>query len=166
MTIRWLHLSGTHFREDELWDRRATLRALIAKVSDLKSKGLTPDMVFVTGDIAWSGKPKEYEQATRFFHELNKVLDLDPKDRWFLVRGNHDVDRSRIKAAHRAITKSLQDETAVEELLLRDPDSLRSVSTRLEAYYNFAAGFLGPARALHGDKRGQNRRPRSSQQGR
>jgi hypothetical protein len=152
MTIRWLHLSDTHFREDELWDRRATLRALITKVSELKSKGLAPDMVFVTGDIAWSGKPKEYEQATRFFHELNKVIDLDPKDRWFLVPGNHDVDRSRIKAAHRAITASLQDEATVEELLLRDPDSLRSLSTRLEAYYNFAADFLGPARAVQPDR--------------
>jgi len=152
MTIRWLHLSDTHFREDELWDRRATLRALIAKVSELKEKGLAPDMVFVTGDIAWSGKPKEYEQATRFFHELNKVLELDPKDRWFLVPGNHDVDRRRIKAAHRAITESLQDEITVEELLLRDPDSLRSVSTRLEAYYNFASDFLGPARTLQPDR--------------
>jgi predicted MPP superfamily phosphohydrolase len=88
MTIRWLHLSDTHFREDELWDRRATLKALITKVGELKEKGLAPDLVFVTGDIAWSGKPKEYEQATRFFHELNKVLELDPKDRWFLVPGN------------------------------------------------------------------------------
>jgi 3',5'-cyclic AMP phosphodiesterase CpdA len=152
MTIRWLHLSDTHFREDELWDRRATLRALITKVRDLKKEGLAPDLVFVTGDIAWSGKPKEYEQATRFFHELNKVLELDPKDRWFLVPGNHDVDRSRIKSAHRAITTSLQDEATVEELLLRDPDSLRSLSTRLDAYYNFAASFLGPARALQPDR--------------
>jgi predicted MPP superfamily phosphohydrolase len=79
MTFRWLHLSDLHFREDERWDRRATLQALIAKTSELKEKGLAPDLVFVTGDIAWSGKPKEYEQATRFFHELNKVLDLDPK---------------------------------------------------------------------------------------
>jgi predicted MPP superfamily phosphohydrolase len=152
MTIRWLHFSDTHFREDELWDRRATLRALIAKVRELKAKGLAPDMVFVTGDIAWSGKPKEYEQATRFFAELNKVLGLDPKESWFLVPGNHDVDRSRIKGAHRAITASLQDEASVEELLLRDPDSLRSLSTRLEAYYNFAADFLGPARALQPDR--------------
>jgi predicted MPP superfamily phosphohydrolase len=152
MTIRWLHLSDTHFREDELWDRRATLRALIAKVGELKEKGLAPDMVFVTGDIAWSGKPKEYEQATRFFHELNKVLELDPKDRWFLVPGNHDVDRSRIKAAHRAVTRSLQDEGAVEEILLKDPDSLRSLATRLDAYYTFAADFLGPTRAVQPDR--------------
>ncbi|HXH37052.1 MAG TPA: metallophosphoesterase, partial [Thermoanaerobaculia bacterium] len=152
MTFRWLHLSDLHFREDERWDRRATLQALIAKAGELKAKGLAPDLVFVTGDIAWSGKPKEYEQATRFFHELNKVLALDPKDRWFLVPGNHDVDRSRIKAAHRAITASLQDEATVEELLLHDPDSLRSLSTRLEAYYAFAGDFLGAARALQTDR--------------
>src|SRR5258706_4181702 len=151
MTIRWLHLSDNHFREDEFWDRRATLRALIAKVRELKEKGLVPDMVFVTGDIAWSGKPKEYEQATRFFTELNKVLELDPKDRWFLVPGNHDVDRSRITRSQRAIQAGLTDEAIVEETL-RDPDSMRLLSTRLEAYYNFAADFLGAARTLQPDR--------------
>ncbi len=150
MTIRWLHLSDTHFREEELWDRRATLRALIAKVGELKAKGLAPDMVFVTGDIAWSGKAKEYEQATRFFHELNKVLELDPKDRWFLVPGNHDVDRSRITRSHRAIQAGLTDEKIVEETL-RDPEAMRLLSTRLEAYYAFTADFLGAARALQPD---------------
>ncbi len=151
MTIRWLHLSDTHFREDELWDRRATLRALIAKVRELKEKGLAPDMVFVTGDIAWSGKPKEYEQATRFFTELNKVLELDPKDRWFLVPGNHDVDRSRITRSHRAIQAGLTDEEIVEETL-RDTEAMRLLSTRLDAYYAFAADFLGAARALQPDR--------------
>ncbi len=151
MTIRWLHLSDTHFREDELWDRRATLRALIAKVRELKEKGLAPDMVFVTGDIAWSGKPQEYEQATRFFHELNKVLELDPKDRWFLVPGNHDVDRSRITRSQRAIQAGLTDEAIVEETL-SDSDTMRLLSTRLEAYYTFASDFLGVARTLQTDR--------------
>jgi len=151
MTFRWLHLSDTHFREGELWDRRATLRALIAKVAELKDKGLAPDIVFVTGDIAWSGKPREYEQATRFFHELNKVLKLDPKESWFLVPGNHDVDRSRITRSHRAIQGDLADETIVEETL-RDPEAMRLLSTRLEAYYAFTAGFLGAARTLQPDR--------------
>ncbi len=58
MTFRWLHLSDLHFREDERWDRRATLRALIAKAGELKEKGLAPDLV--TGDIAWSGKQSQF----------------------------------------------------------------------------------------------------------
>lgn len=149
--FRWLHISDIHFKEDESWDRRATLRALITKVRELKDTGLAPDLVFVTGDIAYSGKAKEYEHAMRFFHELNQVLELDPKDRWFLVPGNHDVDRSRITRAHRAIQAGLTDEMIVEETL-RDVDTIRLLSTRLEAYYAFASDFLGPARALQPDR--------------
>ncbi len=127
------------------------LQALIAKAGELKEQGLAPDMVFVTGDIAYSGKPKEYEQATRFFTELNKVLNLDPKECWFLVPGNHDVDRSRITRSHKAIKAGLTDEVAVEETL-RDPGSMRLLSAPLEAYYNFAAAFLGTARAMQPDR--------------
>jgi hypothetical protein len=39
----------------------------------LKGKGLAPDLVFVTGDIAWSGRPKEYEQAYGNIAEYNVV---------------------------------------------------------------------------------------------
>lgn len=151
MTIRWLHLSDTHFREDELWDRRATLNALITKVRELKDKGLAPHVVFVTGDIAWSGKQKEYVQATLFFHKLNEVLELDLKDRWFLVPGNHDVDRSLISQSDRFIQAGLTNERIVEEIL-RQPRSMRLLSARLEAYYAFTADFLGPTRALQADR--------------
>jgi len=150
-TFRWLHLSDIHFKEEERWDTRATLRALQRKLGELIDAGCAPDLVFVTGDIAFSGKAREYEQATRFFKELNGRLKLDPKDRWFLVPGNHDVDRSRIKKSHRTIVSSLTSEESVEETL-KDSETMRLLSARLEAYHAFAADFLGPARSLQPDR--------------
>jgi 3',5'-cyclic AMP phosphodiesterase CpdA len=90
--LQWLHISDLHFKRDEEWDRRATLQALLRSMDGLKL-----DAVFVTGDIAWSGQRAEYEAAERFFDRLVAVLELPP-ERWFLVPGNHDIDRSRIAA--------------------------------------------------------------------
>lgn len=93
-SIRWLHLSDLHFRGDEAWDRRTVVKALHRKAESLKDEGLAPDLVFVTGDVAWSGKRGEYEHAQRFFTQLGDVLGLKPRESFFVVPGNHDVDRA------------------------------------------------------------------------
>ena len=97
--IRWLHLSDFHFQALERWDRRAILKALLIHATELKNRELMPDFVFITGDVAWSGKRQEYEQAERFFTQLAESLGLEPRDHFFLVPGNHDVDRDAIGPA-------------------------------------------------------------------
>jgi len=104
--LRWLHLSDLHFKETERWDRRATLQALLRKMEELKGQGLGPDLVFVTGDIAKSGKRQEYEQAERFFAELAQKLGLTPREHWFLVPGNHDVDRTKMAGRTRPSSRT------------------------------------------------------------
>jgi UDP-2,3-diacylglucosamine pyrophosphatase LpxH len=54
------------------------------------------DGIFVTGDIAYSGKAAEYELATEFFTELIDRTHL-PKSRIVVVPGNHDIDRLRVQ---------------------------------------------------------------------
>ncbi len=50
--------------------------------------------VAVTGDIAFSGKKPEYDEALKFFEKLKGIL---PKETEFLVvAGNHDVDRDQL----------------------------------------------------------------------
>lgn len=115
--LRWLHLSDLHFKETERWDRRATLQALLRKMEELKEQGLAPDFVFVTGDIAHSGKRKEYEQAERFFAELAQKLGLTLREHWFVVPGNHDVDRTKMGRSDKAILADLRSEEDVEETL-------------------------------------------------
>ena len=79
--LRWLHLSDFHFDALERWSSRATLTALLQHVDKLRERGLAPDLVFVTGDVAQSGQHKEYEQAERFFTELAEKLELEPRER-------------------------------------------------------------------------------------
>jgi hypothetical protein len=87
--IRWLHLSDFHFQALERWDRRKTLQALLRHVEKLRDEGPRPDFVFVTGDVGFSGKPKEYDQAVLFFTALAEKLELEPRERFFFVPGNY-----------------------------------------------------------------------------
>src|SRR5262245_51065161 len=52
------------------------------------------DGVLVTGDIAFSGRPNEYEAIAPW---LQQVLDMSCGDdaKVLMVPGNHDVDRTK-----------------------------------------------------------------------
>jgi predicted phosphodiesterase len=92
LALNWLHLSDFHIRAGESYDRDVVLRALVASVGRYREEGRCPNVVFATGDIAFSGKAEEYARATVFFDELLVAAGLERRD-LFVVAGNHDVDR-------------------------------------------------------------------------
>jgi len=146
--VRWLHLSDVHFRDTERWERRTTLEALRRELGEQK---LEPDLVFVTGDVAYSGKPAEYDQAELFFRKLADDLSLDPRERFFIVPGNHDVDQNQIKPAEKRILEGLANEQQVSEIL-SDADTLRLITRRLQSYCAFTQRLLGPAHGLYPER--------------
>ena len=88
--VKWLHLSDMQFgagRYNEIM--YASLLEDIEKV--------TPklDFIFVTGDIAFSGAQEQYDKAMGFFEKLLEITNV-PKERLFIVPGNHDVQRGDI----------------------------------------------------------------------
>lgn len=92
MSVTWLHVSDFHFRAGDGYDRDVVLRALVESARRYREQGRSVDLVFATGDIAQSGQPAEYAHATHFFDALLEALAL-PRERLFVVPGNHDVDR-------------------------------------------------------------------------
>ncbi len=92
--VTWLHVSDFHFRGGDPYDRDVVLRALVKSVKRLSEEGRQPDLIFATGDVAYSGKSQEYKLATKFFDDLLKAVGLK-RDRLFVVPGNHDVDRPK-----------------------------------------------------------------------
>lgn len=93
MPVTWLHISDFHLQSGDRYDRDVVLRTLVRSVQRFREReGRAPDLIFVTGDIAFSGKPDEYSLATQFFDELLAATDLRRRD-LFVVPGNHDVDR-------------------------------------------------------------------------
>ncbi|MCP4664102.1 MAG: hypothetical protein GY856_52630, partial [bacterium] len=143
--LRWLHLSDFHFEVGERWDRRATLRSLLRHLGELKQQDLAPDLVCVTGDVARRGGRHDFQQAERFFKELATTLELDPAERFFLVPGNHDVNRRAIGPADDFILDRLKDQEAIERVFA-DARTMDLLGRRLEEFYAFTERLLGLAR--------------------
>ena len=102
-TITWLHISDLHFGSDKNQkgdrlapDAEVVLGPLPQDVQELiQQRDLRLDFIVVTGDIAFSGKPSQYVLARNFFDVLLRTVDL-PKERLFLIPGNHNVDESKL----------------------------------------------------------------------
>jgi predicted MPP superfamily phosphohydrolase len=76
MNVTWLHVSDFHSRGGDPYDRDVVLRALVQSVKRFRNTGRTPDVIFATGDIAYSGKVQEYALATEFFDDLLEAAGL------------------------------------------------------------------------------------------
>lgn len=92
MKVSWLHVSDFHFKGGDPYDRDVVLRALVRSVREFREGGRQADLIFATGDVAFSGRKSEYEAATAFFDALLTAAAVD-KQRLFVIPGNHDVDR-------------------------------------------------------------------------
>ncbi|MBW1781289.1 MAG: SUMF1/EgtB/PvdO family nonheme iron enzyme [Deltaproteobacteria bacterium] len=141
--ITWFHLSDLHFRvgEGHSWDRDIVLRKLLEDVRGcMDSEGLRPDLILVSGDIAFSGRIEEYDLARRFFDELLDAAGLS-RERLLIVPGNHDVDRKAISRGAHAIAASLDNRQAVNEVLGNEQDR-RMILRRFDAYARFVGDYF------------------------
>jgi hypothetical protein len=91
--ILFLHLSDIHLREetDEILFRAKE----IASTTYQYLPELHTVAIVISGDIAWSGKEKEYQLAKHFITEIKSAIQLESKDvriEIFVCPGNHDCD--------------------------------------------------------------------------
>jgi len=96
------------------------------------NRTLSPDAVFFTGDMASTGKRREYVGARSQFGDLLRACGLDGRwDRLFIVPGNHDADRDVVAKPDHALRQTkrraedlLNENTPYDEVnqWLSDPD--------------------------------------------
>ncbi len=96
----FLHLSDIHFHHrfsGDRYDLDKDLRNELEFDAVRTSRSLSQvDGILVTGDIAFSGKQKEYDAADKWLTHLCDKLKCPHENIW-LVPGNHDVDRAIIE---------------------------------------------------------------------
>ena len=99
--LTFLHLSDIHFRGEYYQPEGSANYAEPAEVANQLVEKLAedynanriecPELVLVTGDIAYSGHPDEYRDASRLLNNLASTFGLK-KSAFLPVPGNHDLD--------------------------------------------------------------------------
>jgi predicted MPP superfamily phosphohydrolase len=142
--IRILHLSDFHFRTSTNWASEPVLMRLADDVRKLVAEGLVPDLVAITGDLAFSGKEAEYTLAELWLQErLLPAIGRSGAESLYLVPGNHDVDRSKVGVAAKILQDGLlkgQTQQALAEILSDSSQRGLLLGRHLE-YLRFANRF-------------------------
>jgi predicted phosphodiesterase len=142
--LTWLHLSDLHWRESDEYNARIVVDQLLDYLAHGAgiAGGLDRiDLVFITGDIAYSGRPGEYALAGRFLDDLLQTTGV-PRERLFLVPGNHDVDRDAISTLSAGATAILDSRDAANQFLANDGDRAL-VMQRFHNYQAFVNSYFG-----------------------
>ncbi len=127
-----LHISDLHISVKDTFGQNTVLGALLSRVKEDSKKGLRPEIVVVTGDIAKTGQEAEYAQVMNFFNDLLQVLEL-PGERLFIVPGNHDVNRK----AYRPKDIPAYDNMSELNHELEDPVYRDDLLKGMQAYFEF-----------------------------
>jgi predicted MPP superfamily phosphohydrolase len=144
MIIDILHFGDLHISQGRLVELQRRIKALIEDLDRLqKTLQINPRLLFFTGDVANNGENCSTElQLARehFIHPLLHQLHLDESS-FFMVPGNHDIDRTKIsKALEDGISANVKDSDSCQEYLVsleRDSKEFELLTAKLEAYSNF-----------------------------
>lgn len=79
-----LNLTDVHTEDNELYEGSVKKRVLMNTVTELISR-VKPDLITVSGDLAWGGSFEAY----RFFADFMESFNTP----WTLVWGNHDQEK-------------------------------------------------------------------------
>lgn len=101
--ITWLHLSDIHARSQTEWDFAEISLKLVRDLRTMqKDHNLRPDLVFITGDLAFGASAGEtmadqYQSVRKLLDAIRTAFTPEiPVRNLYLVPGNHDVDRGEI----------------------------------------------------------------------
>lgn len=148
----FVHLSDIHFREGHVGsahDPNRDLRhELELDIRRLRSDLPRVDGILISGDIAFSGSPSEFEYATNWIARLRELVACPPEG-VMVTPGNHDIDRTGItrggptQILHDSIRAgiTLEEKDARLAEALRDPGSRPHMLNPLRAYNDFAKQY-------------------------
>ena len=143
--LTWLHLSDWHQKEkkEKDFDRQVVLDALIKDIKNRKaiSQDLEKiDFIVFSGDVAFSGKPEEYNAAKEeFFDPLLKACNLSPEN-LFIVPGNHDLDRAKFGLLPAPLLRPLESNTEAKDWLF-DSEKRSEAMKPLKAFTSFVGNY-------------------------
>lgn len=106
-TISLFHLSDIHFTKGISNASAFDIDRIVRNELVRDAVNLLPSVqplsgIIVAGDLAFAGKPEEFQTAIAWLADLSSKLNCDPSLVW-CVPGNHDIDRNVIRE-HTSLT--------------------------------------------------------------
>jgi len=148
--LTWLHLSDWHQGSKD-FDRQVVRDALISDIknrTDISQNLEKIDFIVFSGDVAFSGKPDEYEFAKEeLFEPLLKACNLS-SEKLFIVPGNHDLDRDKFELLPASLSRPLESEIEAKKWLFdseKRSEALKpfkAPSKRIQLMPTFENGIL------------------------
>ena len=143
--FRWLHLSDNHAAVSQHFEQARLFDYMVADLERRGARGWHPDVVFVSGDLAYSGKVEEYRIVLSNLTQLAESIGLPPS-RFVMCPGNHDVDRRKASDGYTRpiLHQQLRSNPHGLSELLDAPQEMAQIWTKLEAYAEFAEPYAAP----------------------
>jgi len=139
-----LHVSDLHISTKDTFGRETVLGTLVDRVKKDRKKGLQPEIVVVTGDIAKTGRQEEYALAETFFNDLLAALELAP-ERLFIVPGNYDINRKAYRPKDIPVYENMTELNHE----LEDPDYRADLLKGMKAYFAFLETTYPHLKPIH-----------------
>jgi predicted MPP superfamily phosphohydrolase len=144
MRLEILHLSDLHLSSKNFADFSVVRAALLSRIGLQVDELGPPDIVIFSGDLVQAGlSVAEFEYARKEFIEpVLQAAKVSP-DRFFIVPGNHDIDRESVRAEpelEKGLKLSLNDRVSLNAFI--DKHSANKSShhfARLAPYNSFVA---------------------------
>lgn len=136
-TINILHVSDFHIRTEDERDIKDRFKALFRDIERLE---IPIHIVAVTGDIAYHGKPEEYELAENlFFSKLSSNMNIK-RSNIIVTPGNHDIARDQVDPVVEAGLQSIIVSPSVADKYIAHESSIK----RLSSFINFSKKYGNP----------------------
>jgi len=105
------------------------------------------DFIIITGDLAYFGKNVDYTDVASL---LDDILDYTntPKERLFIVPGNHDVDRNIVEQQKHQLKTDWKSEDDAVNFLNGDKTILEGFFKKFKGYSDFIDNYFGGNRVF------------------
>lgn len=138
MRLTFLHISDLHVRKDWMEKNRLLFESLCQDINQWRQsyKDGVFNAVFLTGDIAFRGKAEEYDEARKIISRICGTADC-PRERLFVVPGNHDIDRDQIPEIQQDLLEAMLEEKNGLNKCLKEARNLAWLFGKFNGYREF-----------------------------
>lgn len=145
-SIAFVHLSDIHFGQEKNGYLHINGDIKEQLIEDVRSVAMNlPNRkaagILVTGDVAYSGKKREYDLAGAWLDRLTAAAGCD-RTAVMMVPGNHDIDLGTVERGSELMLDDIKANgvESLEKFLASDNDR-DTLYRRFEAYQTFSAAY-------------------------